>query len=103
MRWEVGELLLALHTGSDDRDHACGENACNRNERDVGDFLKRAGDRQTTTLMSLRGLRRDFRATYRKETIAMIAAHAMLQIAWDEILLNAMLPDRACEPARNVV
>ena len=38
---------------------------------------------------------------YRKEMNAMMTAHAMLQIAWLEMLFNAMEPDSACEPAMN--
>ena len=33
----------------------------------------------------------------------MMAAHAMLQIACDDMVFKAILPDSACEPARNVV
>lgn len=97
---EVWEVRVGLYTSGDDGDETGGEDGGHADEGDVGNLLKCAGDGQATMAVRARefaGVRET--GTYRNDTIAMMAAHAILQMAPLEMLLRAMAPERACDPA----
>lgn len=97
---EVWEISVGLNTGGDDGDEAGGEDGGNADEGDIGDFLECTGNSQASIVVStsIIGDEEGMQA-HRKDMMAMMAAHAMLQIAPLEMLSRAMAPERACDPA----